>query len=453
MVHIVSILNLTPYETQVNRQRINIISKELTKSNEDIRSLFNITNQLATQVQNIMLHLRTMLTNLRDSLHFMKQLVNHVLEYIDTATTGTLTPHLIPVPDLQKMLYQIESELPPNMHLPIPSSDPLHFYRYLRTHVLVEENQFLLLIDVPIQDRAQQIQIYQIINLPVPVGNYSMRYTMDNKYLGVTYDRTKAMDIPEDQFKLCKEANGQFCPLTTPLQPLTNPPSCVAALYTKNSREIDCLCELTTKTQPELYLPIPLASNVWEIISSPFKQQLPVTVIYPTKPAMSIHISPPIHILRLEPAYNATSQHFHLPPKYKDTHIMMNLSIYNANLDIINISSALFTITQHIPSVQQQETLERLAALPPVPIKRITMELMGEVLQEILLSDKPFWLCPSFLMGCTGFVVSIMSTVACIAKKKVAAWKPPALTGFLSLCRKDKNNTGMDDQDMDGPIY
>ena len=233
--------------------------------------------------------------------------------------------------------------------------------------------------------------------------------------------------------------------LKTPLQPLTNPPSCVAALYTKNSREIDRLCELTTKTQPELYLPIPLASIVWAIISSPFKQQLPVTVICPTKPAISIHISPPIHVLRLELACSATSQHFHLPPKYEDTHVMMNLSIYNANLDIINISSTLFRITQHILSVQQQEMLERLAALPPVPIKRITMELMGEVLQETLLSDKPFWLRPSFLMGCIGFVVSIMSTVACIVKKKVAAWKPPALTGFLYLCRKDKNNTKMDD--------
>ena len=340
MVHIVSILNLTRYEAQVNRQRINIILKELTKSNKDIRALFNITNQLATQVQvqNIILHLRAMLANLRDCLHFMKQLANHVLEYIDTATTSTLTPHLIPVPDLQQMLYQIELELPPNMHLPIPSSDLLHFYRYLRTHILVEENQFLLLIDVPIQNRAQQIQIYQIINLPVPVGNYSMRYTMDTKYLGVTHDRTKAMDIPEEQFKLCKEANRQFCPLMTPLQPPTNPPSCVAALYTKNSREIHCLCDLTTKTQPELYLPIPLASNVWAIISSPFKQQLPVTVICPTRPAASIHISPPIHVLRLEPACSATSQHFHLPPKYEDTHITMNLSIYNANLDVINIS-------------------------------------------------------------------------------------------------------------------
>ena len=338
------------------------------------------------------------------------------------------------------------------MHLPIPSSDPLHFYRYLRSHVLVKDSQFLLPIDVPIQDRAQQIQIYKIINLPVPGGNYSMRYTMDNKYLGVTYDRTKVMDIPEDQFKLCKEANGQFFPLMTPLQTLTNPPSCVAALYTKNSQEIDHLCELTTKTQPELYLPIPLTSNVWAIISSPFKQQLPVTVICPTKPTMSVHISPPIHVLRLEPACSATSQHFHLPPKYDDTHMMMNLSVYNANLDII-ISSTLFRITQHIPSVQQQELLEKLAALPPVPIKRITKELMGEVLQETLLSDNPFWIRPSFLMGCIGFVVSIMSTVACITKKRAAAWKLPALTGFLSLCRKDKNNIKMDGEDMDGPIY
>ena len=178
-----------------------------------------------------------------------------------------------------------------------------------------------------------------------------------------------------------------------------------------------------------------------------------MTIICPTKPTMSVQISPSIHVLRLEPACSATSQHFHLPLKYEDTHVMMNLSIYNAYLDIINISSALFRITQHIPSVQQQETLEKLAALPPVPIKRITKELMGEVLQETLLSDNPFWLRPSFLMGCIRFIVSIMSTVACIVKKRVTAWKPPALTGFLSFCRKDKNNTKIDDEDMDGPIY
>ena len=119
---------------------------------------------------------------------------------------------------------------------------------------------------------------------------------METKYLGVTYDRTKAMDIPEEQFKLCKEANGQFCPLLTPLQPLTNPPSCIAALYTKNSKEIDCLCELTTKAQPEIYLPIPLAPNVWAIISLPFKQQPPVTYLPYKTSRIDTHITAYTHI-------------------------------------------------------------------------------------------------------------------------------------------------------------
>ena len=39
-----------------------------------------------------------------------------------------------------------------------------------------------------------------------------MRYTMDTKYLGVTYDRTKAMDIPEEQFKYVRKQMDSFAP-------------------------------------------------------------------------------------------------------------------------------------------------------------------------------------------------------------------------------------------------
>ena len=50
------------------------------------------------------------------------------------------------------------------MHLPISSGGTLHFYWYLNTHVLAAEGQFLLLIDVPIHNRAQQLQIYEVFN-------------------------------------------------------------------------------------------------------------------------------------------------------------------------------------------------------------------------------------------------------------------------------------------------
>ena len=70
----------------------------------------------------------------------------HTMAYINAATSGTLSPHILPIMDLQKMLIHIEETLPPMLHLPVSSDNTLHFYRYLHTHVLIANKQFLLLI-------------------------------------------------------------------------------------------------------------------------------------------------------------------------------------------------------------------------------------------------------------------------------------------------------------------
>ena len=72
------------------------------------------------------------------------------MDYIEAVTTGILSPHVLPVQDLQQMLKYIEDTLPHMMHLPMPSEDTLLFYRYLHTHVIITNEQFLLLIYVPI---------------------------------------------------------------------------------------------------------------------------------------------------------------------------------------------------------------------------------------------------------------------------------------------------------------
>ena len=51
----------------------------------------------------------------------------HTMDYIDTATSGTLSPHVLPVMDLQKMLLHISDTLPPMLHLPVSPDDTLHF--------------------------------------------------------------------------------------------------------------------------------------------------------------------------------------------------------------------------------------------------------------------------------------------------------------------------------------
>ena len=64
----------------------------------------------------------------------------------------------------------------------------------------------------------------------------TLKYT---KYLGITYVETKAVEILEQQFITYQQENGQFCSMNAPLQPLANPPSCIATMYAKNKAGID----------------------------------------------------------------------------------------------------------------------------------------------------------------------------------------------------------------------
>ena len=176
--------------------------------------------------------------------HIYETSSSTTMDYVDAATTHILSPDIISLEELKGMLRHIESQLSSIMHLPISLDTTLHFYRYLKTHVLVAEEQFLLLIDVSIQGRAQQLQIYEIFNLPVTHGDMSARYKITDKYIGITYDETQAVVITELQYSTCLHANSQLCKVNTPFQALTNPPTCTMALYAKNNKEIEAQCFL-----------------------------------------------------------------------------------------------------------------------------------------------------------------------------------------------------------------
>ena len=93
------------------------------------------------------------------------------------------------------MLSHIEETLPSSLHLPVSSEDALHFYQYLCTHLLITNKQFLLLIDVPIQDQSQQPSIYIISSLDIPHGNFTACYDINTQYLRITQDGTMAVEI------------------------------------------------------------------------------------------------------------------------------------------------------------------------------------------------------------------------------------------------------------------
>ena len=187
---------------------------KVDETSHEINNLYNQTTSLATSISfhQLILHIRSVLANLCDSLCCIRTVSTHTMDYIDGATTGILSPHILPVMDLQKMLIHIEETLPPMLHLPVSSDNTLHFCRYLHTHVLIANKQFLLLIDVPIQDRSHQITIYEIFTLDIQHGNFNAHCDIATKYPGITRDETMAVELSSHQFKSAKQQMDNFAP-------------------------------------------------------------------------------------------------------------------------------------------------------------------------------------------------------------------------------------------------
>ena len=237
------------------------------------------------------------------------------------------------------MLRHIESELPLMMHLPISVDNTLHFYWYLSIHALIAEGQSLLLINMPIQNRAQQLQIYEIFSLPVPYSNLSAQYKVNHKYIGMTYDETKAVAITYLQYRACQHAFGQFCRISAPFQPITNISSCFTGLFAKNNQAIKEKYSLVISCMPSNMYLLLLLHVSGSFPQSPQSQGLTMTKIYPDKATSTIPLQQPIYILRLSAAFSATPKYFHLLAYYEDHSMIINVSLDTANIIAINIST------------------------------------------------------------------------------------------------------------------
>ena len=81
------------------------------------------------------------------------------------------------------------------------------------------------------------------------------------KYLGITQDEIMAVEVSPQQIKICQEANRQFCTIPTPFQPLANTPSCITALYSKNTTSVSARCFLQIRKTSDVSMPSQLCTK------------------------------------------------------------------------------------------------------------------------------------------------------------------------------------------------
>ena len=72
LVHIISVVNVTKYATQVNRQHNNLAMDAVERTHQDITTLYNITSSMYNSLsyQQVILHIHSILANLKE-IHYI----------------------------------------------------------------------------------------------------------------------------------------------------------------------------------------------------------------------------------------------------------------------------------------------------------------------------------------------------------------------------------------------
>ena len=189
-----------------------------------------------------------------------------------------------------------------------------------------------------------------------------------------------AVELSTTQFQACQDANGQFCSITTPFQPLANLPTCITALYAKSKADIASKCSLQICKATATNLPTQIAPYVWILTTPATTPTNTMALICPEKLMETIPIQKPIHILKLPTACSATSSNFYLPPRYETPTLDVNISHNMANLHVLNISAQNFCVWQHLGSNRSDMQLQHLTTIPSIPVHKIYQHLLNSTI-------------------------------------------------------------------------
>ena len=261
------------------------------------------------------------------------------------------------------------------MHLPVSSEDALHFYRYLCTHILIADEQFLLLIDVPIQYCTQQLKIYVVFNLAIPHRNFSACYNINNRYFVIMHDETKTVEISGEQFNTCQKANDSFAVLLH-LSTTCKSTNVYSSFICKGQSWHWERWSLQIKKANSVSIPIPIAPNVWILTSVPAAVPTGITLNCPAEAPRFIKTQTPIHILNY-PQLAVLNLTFHLPPCYETIELTINISLNTANLNVLNISSPEFRIWQHLEDHWNGIQLHHVVNIPSIPIDQLYKHMVS----------------------------------------------------------------------------
>ena len=376
---IITITSVSTGLINENIKKINNIIDTIISLNQTIHYITGQLQSLYTARRSMFMHTEFLIhhTRIRTITRQMTNDIELIRSYLSPFTTGKLTPQIIDPTYLKQELLKNFNQLPPKIILPEdPNINIRHYYRFLTLTPMINCNQLLLMIKIPLLDSDSTMTLYKIHSLPIynPDIDKSLSYQLEGSNLAVAKDNSYVTTLTEAEFIQCTLVQGHFCSLNTALYHIDYSKWCLAAMFLKQNDQINEYCPLsiTNITGPQA---IYLDQGSWALsIGKPIQMEIRCPQVTQVK-----SLKPPITFITLQPAYRGFSPEVKLPPFFWQFSKGFHVAFKSAHLIVPKYEHTNFRIwnTFNLSNISpiESEKLKKLAPAPTIPIDQLRAQI------------------------------------------------------------------------------
>ena len=376
----ISVINATKIQLDNVIDTVNDLNDLTAKLNHELQNVTLLTFRTVNDLKrfqadyfDIDVHEQLLQANLR---LLQQQLLKFKL-IVSDALQGKVTPLLVEPTKFKEILQDIQDKIDPRFQMPFEiKTELMKYYQYLTCDVFHSPHGFGIVLSIPLVSIESKFDIYEVVNVPVPYTNTSFlfMYDVSQKYIAISYDRTKFVYLTSTEFNKCSNVHSRFCHITSVSRFVSRHlSSCIVEkLYSHTMK--NCNAKFVSDS-----IVLPQAFNLnygnWLIIT---QQPQTFTVMCKNSSLMKT-VTPPTAHLHVPIGCTAQSQSLRIPPtfyQHSDISLIVPLHLYTSNVSVLDI----------VPTTINSELLHR-----PEKIKRLlkTTTSLADLAQHLRNSRYP----------------------------------------------------------------
>ncbi|KAL4218273.1 hypothetical protein ACF0H5_023009 [Mactra antiquata] len=429
----ITLLNLSRIQISENRRAIMDLIISVQKLDSKILEIKETLVKEITDLEQFLstfLQFKLILEEIRqasqDALFYLTNLKNEV----SMMSIHKLTPFTISPKDLRKLLVDIQDKLPDTAKLPAdPMTDIWYFYDTLKCNAYLDKDKILIILSIPLIDVRENHELYNIINLPLPLRNVSLingkhlnmvaQYKLDSEAIIIDKTRTKYSLISKEDFKRCNDRTLRYCDIKRVINPVNLSKSCVISLFLSHSQNIETFCDNNVVLDTKLPYAKYLHSKTWVIGTN-----IPLTLTIVCKNNVtSTTVDPPIDIITLGLGCKASNDFIQLISHDETRLTFDGRNSYDSFVSTYKISNVRLwrNFTDKFPNVTKLKLPTSLNQLKEIPMSSFILHVKNNKKTDVNnLSSWSFWNYLTCIVCC--LLILIITSLCCYKKKLIRFW-------------------------------